>query len=207
MRTTRRSEGNSPPTSSPAGTTSSRSPASTPDPAGGQATRRKMLARRDTTYEQFSIRVDPAGSPTLLKPPTHTGSGASVVQGIVPPRTTLAPPGARTNLERLRSRRRTGGGTLSSSTWPVDLVRADRCKGRTRWRPHRRCRRRNAGWASQLRVPATHPASHTGRLDDEHTGRRMIRIIAALIAGVVLVVTVQRTWAGAVYALLSRGDR
>lgn len=35
----------------------------------------------------------------------------------------------------------------------------------------------------------------------------MIRIIAALIAGIVLVVTVQRTWAGAVYALLSRGDR
>ena len=54
--------------------------------------------------------------------------------------------------------------------------------------------------------PPTPPHQH-GRLDDEHTGRRMIRIIAALIAGIVLVVTVQRTWAGAVYALLSRGDR
>ena len=197
----------SPPTSKPATPTNGRSPAPTPATAGRRATRRKMLARRDTTYEQFSIRVDPAGSPTLLKPPTHTGSGASVVPGLVPPGTTLAPPGARTHLERSRSRRRTGG-ALSSSTWLVDLVPADRGKGRSRWRPHRRCRRRNAGWASRLRV-LVHPPrlTHEGRLNDEHTGSRMIRIIAALIAGVVLVVTVQRTWAGVVYALLSRGDR
>ncbi len=33
-----------------------------------------------------------------------------------------------------------------------------------------------------------------------------MRTIAAIIAGILITITVQRTWAGAVCALLSRGD-